>query len=114
MAAGPSPVGTIEVHRGRRLDERRVLIDARLVSGDLSRARFIRRQVGKEFWIESRILSVTRRSSDLPDEIEIEVESPTIDGFDEWTDSPSLYDEPFWQLADGPSAPEGELPNEAL
>src|SRR5690242_19795121 len=37
----PSPVGTIEMHRARRLDDRRVLIDARFVSGDLSRARFV-------------------------------------------------------------------------
>lgn len=109
----PSPVGTIEIHRARRLDERRVLLDARLVSGDLSRARFIRQEAGKDFWIESRILNVSRRSSDLPDELEFEVESDGRNGTDEWTSHPSLY-EPFWQLADGSSRPAREAPNEDL
>lgn len=109
----PSPVGTIEIHRARRLDDRRVLVDARMVSGDLSRARYIRQEAGKDFWIESRILSVSRRSSDLPDELEIEVESPVRDSVDDGTYPPFLY-EPFWQLADDSSWPKRDPPNEEV
>jgi len=107
----PSPVGTVEVHRGRRLDDRRLLLDVRFVGGDLSKARFIRRECGKDFWLESPILRISRRSSDLPDELEIEVESPLRDGIDEWTDPLLDSDEPFWQLADGSSWPARE-PND--
>lgn len=107
----PSPVGTVKVHRGRRLDDRRFVLDVRLVSGDPSKARFIRRECGKDFWLESPIIGISRRSSDLPDELEIEVESPLRDGIDEWTYLLLDFDEPFWQLADGSSWPEQE-PND--
>lgn len=101
----PSPVGTIEIHRGRRIDERSVLLDVRLVSGDLSKARFIRQEAGKDFWIESRILRVIRRSNDLPDEYEFEIESQVRDGVDQWEYLLPPMSEPFWQLADGSSMP---------
>ncbi|HKW09402.1 MAG TPA: hypothetical protein VJO33_03420 [Gemmatimonadaceae bacterium] len=110
----PSPVGTIEIHRGRRLDDRRFLLDARLVSGDLSRARFIRREAGKDFWIERRILNISRRSSDLPDELALQVESERHEGVDEWTYLLPPMDEPFWQLADGSSWPAREPPSGEL
>lgn len=110
----PSPVGTIEIHRARRLDDRRVLLDARFVSGDLSRARFVRKEIGKDSWTESRILGVSRRSSDLPDELEIEVESRVRGGVDQWEYRLLHPDDSFWQLADGSSWPERERPNEEL
>jgi hypothetical protein len=110
----PSPVGTIEIHRGRRIDERRVLLDARLVGGDPSKARFVRQEAGKDFWIESRILSVIRRSNDLPDEYEFEIESQVRDGVDQWEYNLPPMSEPFWQLADGSSTPPREPPNDDL
>ena len=108
----PSPVGTIEIHRARRLDDRRVILDARLVSGDLSRARFIRQKIKRDSWTESRILRVSRRSSDLPDELEIEVESQVHAGVDEWSYLLLRPGKAFWQLADGSSWPESDPPNE--
>lgn len=108
----PSPVGTIEIHRARRLDDRRVLLDARLVSGDLSTARFIRQEIGKDSWTESRILRLSRRSSDLPDELEIEVEDRIHDGVDPWSYRLLRPDRSFWQLADGSPGPPREAPNE--
>ena len=108
----PSAVGTIEVHRGRRLDDRRFLLEVRLVSGDLSRARFIRREAGKDFWIEFRILNVSQRSRDLPDELALEVESVVHDDFDPWEFRLPPIGEPFWQLADGSSWPERKSPGE--
>jgi len=108
----PHAVGTIEIRCGRRLDDQRVLLDVRLVSGDLSRARYIRREAGKDFWTDYRILNVSQRSADLPDELELEVESAVLDGVDPWDYLLPPIDEAFWQLADGPSWPERESPNE--
>lgn len=108
----PSAVGTIEIHRGRRLDQGRYLLDARLVSGDVSIARFIRQEAGKNFWVECRILKVSHRSADLPDEFEIEVESHVRDGIDPWDYRLPRLHKRFWQLADGSSQPERRSPNE--
>jgi hypothetical protein len=104
----PRPVGTIEVHRGRRdRATGHISLDVRLVSGEIREGFLLRFPVGKDSWFERVIGSVLTRSPDVPDELEIEVVDEPVEGVDLW----QLYlnewylheeDKRFWQIAAPP------------
>jgi hypothetical protein len=105
----PRPVGTIEVHRGRRdAATGHIRLDVRLVSGEIAVGFLIRFPIGKDSWFEREIAAVTPRSPDVPDELEIEVVDEPVEGVDLW----DLYlnewylheeDKRFWQIAAPPA-----------
>jgi hypothetical protein len=107
-APRPRPVGTIEVHRGRRDGGTgHIWLDVRLVSGAIREGFLLRFPVGKDSWFERAIASVLTRSPDVPDELEIEVVDEPAEGVDLW----QLYlnewylheeDKRFWQIAAPP------------
>jgi hypothetical protein len=101
----PRPVGTVEVHRGRRNEANgNYRLDVRLVSGELRCGFLIRFPLGRDSWFERQIASVERRSPDVPDEFEIEVVDQLPEGieFEPWEMHLELRDSPFWQIAAPP------------
>jgi hypothetical protein len=104
----PRPVGTVEVHRGRRdTGSGHIWLDVRLVSGEIRGGYLLRFPIGKDAWFERVIASVSGRSPDLPDELEVEVVDELAGGVDVW----DLYlnewylheeDKRFWQIAAPP------------
>lgn len=103
----PRPVGTVEVHRGRRLDPERYSVDVRLIGGRLDGAEVLRQANGKHFWLEWRILEARHRSAEIQGEYELILSDAVREDFD-WWDFLLADDDRYWQLATGFAHPPEE------
>ncbi|MFN2565127.1 MAG: hypothetical protein ABR499_08990 [Gemmatimonadaceae bacterium] len=99
----PRPVGTVEVHRGRRnAATGNYRLDVRLVSGEIRAGFLLRFPISRDSWFDREIASVERRSPDVPDEYEIEVVDEPLEGLEPWDLYLQAWDNPFWQIAAPP------------
>ena len=98
----PTPIATVEIHRGRWLSENRYAVDVTLIGGRVDGAAVIRRHSGKHFWLEWRIVEMHPRSPETPGEYELVLSHRVIDDDYEWDIWKLLLaddDERYWQLA---------------
>jgi hypothetical protein len=98
----PQFIGTVELDRGWSDRTAGYLhMDVRLLSGTIEVGCLVRHVLGKDMYMEWRIIDVRPRSVDLPDEFELKLDPVSAEAYDVFDEIVGQFpfDDPFWQIA---------------